>query len=374
MHIYLDNAASTQVDEEVLKVMNEMQKINFGNPSSIHYFGRNAKALIEKSRRTVANIFHVSPSEIFFTSGGTEAINLAFFGCVKSLNVKNVITTKLEHQAVLQCLKLYEKSNQIKINYLNTDEKGHIDFKQLVELLENNPRSLVALMHVNNEISNLLAIKKVSRICRKHDAFFLSDTVQSVGHFKLNLENVNLDFIIGSGHKFHGPKGVGFIYINNNLNINSLLIGGAQERNIRAGTENLIGIIGMAKAIEIAYRDFDKNTEYISELKSYFVKKLKTEFDNIQFLGDSEEKGAYYILNVVYPKTEKSDLLMINLDIDGIAVSEGSACTSGSSVRSHVVEALNLEQDKQAIRFSFSKYNTKEEIDFCIQTLKKYLS
>ncbi|MBT3206964.1 MAG: cysteine desulfurase [Bacteroidetes bacterium] len=374
MHIYFDNAASTKVDEEVLKLMYELQKTNFGNPSSIHHFGRNAKSLIEKSRRTIANYFSAAPSEIFFTSGGTEAINMAISACVNSLKITKVITSKLEHQAVLQCLESYEKMGLIELNYLNFDEKANLNFDELNEFLSKNPNSLVALMHLNNEISNLLPIKKVSKICKKHKAIFLSDTVQSIGHYQLNLETIEIDFIVGSAHKFHGPKGVGFIYVNNNMNIKPLIIGGAQERNMRAGTENVIGIAGMAKALEIAYEDFEKNAKYISGLKNYFVERIKKEFLDCSFLGESEEKGAFTILNVVFPKTEKSEMLMINLDIDGIAVSEGSACTSGSSVRSHVVEALGLDENKQALRFSFSKFNTMEEIDICIDSLKKYLS
>jgi|SRR5690606_30676455 cysteine desulfurase len=372
MHIYLDNAATTPLDPEVIEVMVETMKNEYGNPSSIHAHGRQAKTIVEKARKTIANLLHASPAEIFFTSGGTEADNMAIVRSIEAYGITHAITTPIEHHAVLHTLEELAKNDKIQLDLLRLDEQGNIDLNQLEELLAKNPRSLVSIMHANNELGNLTDIKRVSEICQQYNAIFHSDTVQTMGHYKHDLSELKIDFITGAGHKFHGPKGVGFLYINGNNKIRPLIFGGAQERNMRGGTENVYGIVGLAKALEIAYREMDEHHAYIQGLKSYMIDALKTAIPTIQFNGNLDPANSLYtVLNVSLPCTDMSDMLLFNLDISGISASGGSACSSGSDIGSHVLRGINANPDRPSVRFSFSKNNTKEEIDTVVAKLKE---
>lgn len=372
MHIYLDNAATTPLDPEVIEVMVQTMQNEYGNPSSIHSHGRQAKTIVEKARKTIANLLHASPAEIFFTSGGTEADNMAIVRSIEAYGITHAITTPIEHHAVLHTLEELAKKNTIHLDLLRLDEKGNVDLHHLDELLAKNPRTLVSIMHANNELGNLTDIKRVSEICRKHQAIFHSDTVQTMGHYPHDLSDMKIDFITGAGHKFHGPKGVGFLYINANHKIKPLIFGGAQERNMRGGTENVYGIAGLAKALEIAYRDMEEHHAYIQGLKSYMIEELSKAIPAIQFNGNIEQESSLYtVLNVSLPCTNMSDMLLFNLDIAGISASGGSACSSGSDIGSHVLRAINATSDRPSVRFSFSKNNTKEEIDRVVAKLKE---
>lgn len=372
MHIYLDNAATTPLDPEVIEVMVQTMQNEYGNPSSIHSHGRQAKTIVEKARKTIANLLHASPAEIFFTSGGTEADNMAIVRSIEAYGITHAITTPIEHHAVLHTLEELAKKNTIHLDLLRLDEKGNVDLHHLEELLAKNPRTLVSIMHANNELGNLTDIKRVSEICLKHQAIFHSDTVQTMGHYPHDLSDMKIDFITGAGHKFHGPKGVGFLYINANHKIKPLIFGGAQERNMRGGTENVYGIAGLAKALEIAYRDMEEHHAYIQGLKSYMIEELSKAIPAIQFNGNIEQESSLYtVLNVSLPCTNMSDMLLFNLDIAGISASGGSACSSGSDIGSHVLRAINATSDRPSVRFSFSKNNTKEEIDRVVAKLKE---
>lgn len=372
MQIYLDNAATTPLDPEVIDVMVETMKADFGNPSSIHVHGRQAKTIVEKARKTIAQLLHASPAEIFFTSGGTEADNMAIVRSIEAYGITHAITSPIEHHAVLHTLEELAKNGKIQLDLLRVDANGNIDLSHLEELLAKNPRTLVSLMHANNEIGNLTDIKKVSELCQQYNAVFHSDTVQTMGHYPHDLSQIKIDFLTGAGHKFHGPKGVGFLYINSNNKIKPLIFGGAQERNMRGGTENVYGIVGIAKALEIAYRDMEEHQSYIQGLKSYMIEELKKAIPTIQFNGNIEpEKSLYTVLNVSLPCTNMSDMLLFNLDISGISASGGSACSSGSDIGSHVLRGINANPDRPSVRFSFSKNNTKEEIDTVVAKLKE---
>jgi len=372
MQIYLDNAATTPLDPEVAAVMVETMNNTFGNPSSIHTHGRQAKTIVEKARKQIAKLLHASPAEIFFTSGGTEADNMAIVRSVIDYGITHAITTPIEHHAVLHTLEELEKNGQIHLDILTVNQQGHIDLNQLEELLAKNPRTFVSIMHANNEIGNLTDIKRVSEICQQYNAIFHSDTVQTMGHYEHNLSDLKIDFITASGHKFHGPKGVGFLYINSNNKIKPLIFGGAQERNMRGGTENIYGIAGIAKALEIAYTHMDEHQTYIQGLKDYMIEQLKLAIPEVKFNGEIEaSKALYTVLNVALPCADMSDMLLFNLDISGISASGGSACSSGTNIGSHVLSALNNNLDWPSIRFSFSKYNTKEEIDIVVAKLKE---
>jgi cysteine desulfurase len=371
MRIYLDNAATTPLDSEVLDAMLPYLKQHFGNPSSIHSYGREVKAGIEQARKKVAGFFNVSPSEIFFTSGGTEANNTAIRCSIRDLGVKHIITSKIEHHAVLHTVEEMEKQGKVKISFIRLNENGHIDLEHLEKLLSENERSLVSLMHANNEVGNLLPIEKVAQLCAKYEAVFHCDTVQTVGHYTLNLSDIPAHFISCAAHKFHGPKGVGFLYVNSKVKINPFIYGGAQERNMRGGTENVYGIIGLAKALEVAYANLDSHKKHIASLKQYMADALLENIPGISFNGDCMGRALYTVLNVAFPITDFAEMLLFNLDIAGIAASGGSACSSGSEDRSHVLKALGVDEARPCVRFSFSKYNTKEEIDFCMEKLKE---
>jgi cysteine desulfurase len=369
--IYLDNAATTRLDDEVLQAMLPLMTENFGNPSSIHAHGRQVRSAIEKARKSIATLLGASPSEIFFTSGGTEADNTAITCSIDTYQLKHAITSPVEHHAVLHTLEHLAKQGIIELSYVKLNEKGQVDLAHLEELLNTKPRTLVSLMHGNNEIGNLLDLKQVSEICKKYNAIFHSDTVQTMGHYKHNLQDLNIDFIVGAAHKFHGPKGVGFLYINANNKIHPFIHGGSQERNMRGGTENVYGIVGMAKALEIAYRDMEAHQNHIKGLKSRMIKKLTENIPGITFNGDSAdvENSLYTVLSVSFPPSADNDMLLFNLDIAQISCSGGSACSSGTDVGSHVLGALNVHPDRGNVRFSFGKYNTEEEIDKVVDVL-----
>jgi len=371
MPIYLDNAATTRLDDEVIEAMIPYMREHFGNPSSIHAYGRVTRAAIEKSRKSIANLLNVSPSEIFFTSGGTEANNMALINSIKDYDLKHAITAPTEHHAVLHTLEALEHAGKIKLSLVNIDGQGKVDLKHLEELLLNNPQSIVSLMHANNEIGTKLHLKEVAEMVKKYHGLFHSDTVQTMGHYRFDLQDIPIDFINCAAHKFHGPKGVGFIFIRSGNKIQPFIYGGAQERNMRGGTENLYGIIGLAKAMEIAYRDMEEHQSYISNLKHYMIQKLMETIPGVTFNGDISDDSLYTVLNVSFPENQIGEMLLFSLDINGIAASGGSACSSGTDVGSHVLRALNTDSKRANIRFSFSKYNTMEEIDYTIQKLQE---
>ncbi len=372
MKVYFDNAATTPVIPEVIEAMIPVLQHQFGNPSSIHAYGRETRAAIEGARKKVASLLKAAPAEIFFTSGGTEADNMAIRCSVHDLGIRHIITSPAEHHAVLHTAEDMMHRGEIKLSLVNVDNQGHIDLKHLEELLKENDRSLVSLMHANNEIGTMISLTEVGELCRKYDALFHSDTVQTLGHFPHDLSTLKVDFITGAAHKFHGPKGVGFLYINHRVKIKPLITGGAQERNMRGGTENVYGIVGLAKALEISYERMDADIKNVTTLKQYMIDQLRAEIPGVEFNGDVEEgKSLYTVLNVSFPPTENAEMLLFNLDIAGIACSAGSACSSGTNVGSHVLGAINAPADRPAIRFSFSRYNTRKEVDYCISKVKE---
>ncbi|MFD1164408.1 cysteine desulfurase family protein [Sphingobacterium daejeonense] len=372
MQVYFDNAATTALDKEVIEVMVQMLNENFGNPSSIHAHGREMKTIVEKARRSVAKLLNASPSEIFFTSGGTEADNMAIVRAIEAYNITHAISSPLEHHAVLHTLEELEKAGKIHLDLLRVDSKGNVDLTHLEELLSINPKTFVSLMHANNEIGNLTDLKRVSELCEQYNAIFHSDTVQTMGHYAHDLGDLKIDFITGAAHKFHGPKGVGFLYINGRNKIKPLIYGGAQERNMRGGTENVYGIVGLAKALEIAYAEMKEHQEHIQSLKDYMREKLVEAIPDVRFNGEIDaDKSLYTVLNVSLPCTNMGDMLLFNLDIKGVSASGGSACSSGSDIGSHVLKGICADATRPSVRFSFCKYNTKEEIDFVVETLKE---
>lgn len=371
MHVYFDNAATTAIDPQVIQAMVETMENHYGNPSSIHAQGRQVKTIVEKARKTVANLLGASPSEIFFTSGGTEADNMAIVRSIEDHGIQHAITSPLEHHAVLHTLEELEKQGKIRLSLLHVDELGHPDLDQLTQLLQENPRSFVSLMHANNEIGTMIDIAQIGELCKQYNAVFHSDTVQTMGHFRHQLNQLPVDFVTGAAHKFHGPKGVGFLYINHETKIRPLIFGGAQERNMRGGTENVYGIVGLAKALELAYQDMDAHQQYIQGLKSYMMQSLKTAIPEIYFNGDTrEDHSLYTVLNVSFPCIDLSDMMLFNLDISGVCASGGSACSSGSELGSHVLRGIKADTSRPCVRFSFSKYNTKEEIDYVVNVVK----
>ena len=371
MRVYLDNAATTPLDPEVLKAMLPVMEKGFGNPSSIHSYGREVRAAIEQSRKTVARLLNASPSEIFFTSGGTEANNMAISCTIRDLGIRHAITSPIEHHAVLHTLEDHAKAGRIKLSLVEVDSKGRIKLDHLRKLLAENERSLVSLMHANNELGNLLPLQKVGELCAEYNAIFHSDTVQTMGHYPFNLQELKVHFITCAAHKFHGPKGVGFLYINSNIKIQPLIFGGSQERNMRGGTENVYGIVGLAKALELCYEHLEEHRTHIQQLKDYMTDKLRESIPGVEFNGDTLGDALYTVLNVSFPPTEIAEMLLMNLDINGIAASGGSACSSGSDVGSHVLTAIGVNPDRPSVRFSFSKYTTKEEVDFALEKLKE---
>ncbi len=371
MRVYLDNAATTPLDAEVIKVMCNAMESTYGNPSSIHAHGREARSLIEKARKTIANLLHTSPAEIFFTSSGTEADNTAIRCGIIDNNITHAITTRIEHHAVVHTLEAMEKAGIIKLSFVNVDDKGNVDYAHLEQLLQDNQRSFVSLMHANNEIGTLTDIERVGDLCEQYNAIFHCDTVQTMGHFPHDLGKLKVHFLVCAAHKFHGPKGVGFLHINHKVKIKPLIYGGAQERNMRGGTENVYGIVGLAKAIEMAYADMEQHRQHIQGLKSYMKDQLLGAIPGVKFNGETDEdKSLYTVLNVSFPETDMADMLLFNLDIAGISASGGSACSSGTDIGSHVLTGIGASSTRPSVRFSFSKYNTKDEIDFVVSKVR----
>ena len=378
MKVYFDNAATTPLYPEVVEKITEVLSNTYGNPSSTHALGRGAKSLIEYSRKQIAKELKALPSEIIFTSGGTEADNFILHSCVRDLGVQVVISSLIEHHAVLHTLEVLAKEYPIQIVYVNLTERGDIDLQHLKNLLEQytEKKVLVSLMHLNNEIGNILPLKEVATLCKEKGAYFHSDTVQSVGHYPINLQEIPVDFITASAHKFHGPKGVGFAFIRKGIVLHSIITGGEQEKGLRAGTEAVHNIAGMEVAFNLCYKNLDKNTEKLKNLKQYFIHQLKHHFPEIVFNGTSEslEESSYAIVNVGFPALQHQDnTLLFQLDLKGIACSKGSACQSGSVQVSHVLSAFMPKEALQypSLRFSFSAFNTIEEVDFLIESLKE---
>lgn len=370
--IYFDNAATTSLDSEVLDAMMPYLTEKFGNPSSIYSYGRETKIAIESARKSVAKILNAHPAEIFFTSGGTESNNTAIQAAVRDLGCKHIITSRIEHHAVLHTVEYMDNQDLVKVSYVDLLPNGHVDIEHLESLLAGSEeKTLVSLMHANNEIGNILDIFAVGELCKLYNAIFHSDTVQTVGHFPIDLRNTPVHFITGAAHKFHGPKGVGLLYINENVRIKPFIHGGGQERNMRAGTENLYGVVGFAKALEKATLNQETDSAYIANLKNYMHAELKKNVKGIGFNGDVFDHCLYTVLSASFPKTEKTEMILFNLDINNICASGGSACTSGAEQGSHVIRAINNNPNQVTVRFSFCKHNTKEEIDTVIEKLKE---
>lgn len=372
-NIYFDNAATTPIDPRVVDAMIPILRENFGNPSSIHTDGRISRSIIEKSRKRVASYFNASPSEFFFTSGGTEADNMILRCAVHDLGVKHIITSPLEHHAVLHTAEELAHKEGIRLSLVNVDGKGQVDLAHLTSLLaQHNEKTLVSLMHANNEIATKIPLKKVGEICKEHDALFHSDTVQTIGHYNFDFQDLNLHFATCSAHKFHGPKGIGFIYICNDISLKPMITGGAQERNMRAGTENIYGIVGLTKALELAYENVSGHQKEIQAIKSYMINRLRETIPGVHFNGDSEsEDSLYTVLNVCFPATDIDEMFLYNLDIQGISASGGSACSSGSNIGSHVLSGIGASPDRPSVRFSFGRFNTIEDVDTAISVLEK---
>jgi cysteine desulfurase len=373
--IYLDNAATTPLDASVLEAMMPFFTEEFGNASSIYSYGRESRMAIEKARKYIASTFKSSPSEIFFTSCGTESSNTAINCAVRDLDCKHIITSAIEHHATLYTVQFLASIGACTVSYVKLKENGHIDFDDLEQLLQTHQslKCLVTLMHANNEIGNLLDLERTSILCKTFQAIFHTDTVQTVGHYLFDLEKIHIDFLSASAHKFHGPKGSGLLYINKNIQTKPFIIGGSQERNMRAGTENTANIVGFAKALEIALSNLEKDKTYILSLKEYFQKQLSNRISALSFHGDYNGASLYTVLNVGFPTNEKTDMLSINLDIAGICVSGGSACSSGALGGSHVIKGVYPTKNVTPIRFSFSKHNTMEELDKVIDTIENLL-
>ena len=373
MHAYFDNAATTPLDPEVLDAMLPFLSQHYGNPSSLHGPGRQVRAAIENARKTVAHLLNAAPAEISFTSGGTEANNYAAFGSIRTLGLRCAVTSRLEHHAVLHPLQVLAKAGEIELHYLRHDAQGAFDLDHLEELLAGQPRAFVSLMHANNEIGNLNDIEAIGAICARHEAVFHTDTVQTVGHYRHDVQRLQTHFLVGSAHKFHGPKGVGFLYTRSGLRVAPLIHGGAQERNVRSGTENVYGIVGLAKALEIAVRDLAAHQAHVLGLKQRFIARLRAEIEDVQFNGLSAQvdQSLYTVLSVSLPPSAISEMLLFNLDIGKVAASGGSACSSGAQAGSHVLEALGGNPERATVRFSMSKMNTEAEVDFAVETLAK---
>lgn len=370
--IYFDNAATTALDREVLDAMLPYMTTHFGNPSSIYSYGRESRLAIETARKSVAKLLNAHPGEIFFTSGGTESNNTAILSSIRDLGCRHIITSPIEHHAVLHTVEHYDNQDEVTSSYVKLLPNGHVDLADLEEQLKKSTvRCLVSLMHANNEIGNLLDLDAVGNLCKTYNAIFHSDCVQTVGHYPLDLRNTPVHFISGAGHKFHGPKGVGILYINDNVKIKPFIYGGGQERNMRAGTENLYGIVGFARALELAMAHYEKDSAYILSLKQYMKQQLTAQIPGVQFNGDVDGRSLYTVLSVAFPKNEKSEMILFNLDINHICVSGGSACSSGADVGSHVIRAINNDPNRVTVRFSFSKHNTTEEVDRVIEKVKE---
>ena len=372
--IYFDNAATTALDKEVLNAMLPYMTEQFGNPSSIYSYGRESRLAIESARKSVAKLLNAHPGEIFFTSGGTESNNTAILSAIRDLGCRHIITSPIEHHAVLHTVEHFDHEEMVTTSFVKLNAIGHVNLTDLEEqLASHKERCLVTLMHANNEIGNILDIDAVGNLCKAYHAIFHSDCVQTVGHYPLDLRKTPIHFISAAGHKFHGPKGIGILYVNDNIKIKPFIFGGGQERNMRAGTENLYGIVGFAKALEMAMTNYEKDSVYIQSLKTYMTTELRKHIKAVQFNGDQEGKCLYTVLSTAFPKTEKSEMILLSLDMNNICVSGGSACSSGADVGSHVIRAINNDPNRVTVRFSFSKHNTKEEVDAVVAKLKELI-
>jgi cysteine desulfurase len=370
--IYFDNAATTPIAPEVVDIMMDALRKLYGNPSSIHADGRNARTAVEEARKIVAKCLNASIGEIFFTSGGTETNNMVLKNAVRDLGVQRIVTSAIEHHCVLHAAKSLKKTQNVELVYVKIDAKGVVDLENLGEILRgSDKKTIVSLMHANNEIGTMIDLEKVGNICAENGAYFHTDTVQTMGFFPIDLAALKIHFLSGSAHKFHGPKGTGFLYINGDLTLKPFIDGGSQERNMRGGTENVTGIIGLAKALELAYEDMEDRHDEILGIRNYLKNSLLATFQDIQFVGNTEGPSHYKILNVSFPNSPKSELLLFNLDIAGISASGGSACSSGAEGGSHVLDALNIDPTRKCIRFSFSHFNTLQEVDFLMEKLRK---
>lgn len=377
--VYLDNAATTAIRPEVIERMTQVLRDSYGNASSTHSFGRSSKALLEQCRKNIASYFNVAASEIVFTSGGTEADNLALRSAVRDLGVTEIITSRIEHHAVLHTTEQLQKEYNIEVKYVDLDDCGLIDYSHLEHLLQSSNKAIVSLMHINNEVGNILDIERVATLCKSNNALFHTDTVQSIGHYKIDLKTTPIDFLAASAHKFHGPKGVGFCFIRKESGLKPLIFGGEQERGYRAGTESIHNIVGLDEALKIAYANLEEDKKYVSGLKAYFMQQIETHLPKTSFNGGCADtiNSTYTLVNICLPiAPEKAGMLQFQLDLKGIACSKGSACQSGSNQQSHVLtEILNDEKLKQpSVRFSFSIYNIKEELDYVVNVLKAFVS
>ena len=374
--VFLDYAATTPVSPEIIEMMSNLMGSHFGNPSSIHSYGRESKTIVEQARKTIASLLNTSPGNIFFTSGGTEADNMAIKCAIHDHDIKHAITSKISHHAVLYPLEDFSNENIIDLSYIDIDNSGTISLDHLEKLLKDNNRTFVSIMHANNEIGTIQPLKEIGEICKKYNAIFHSDTVQTMGHFSFDMQELNVDFMAASAHKFHGPKGVGFIYISENIKINPLIRGGEQERNMRAGTENIIGIAALEMAMKMAYDNLEIDTKYIKSIKLYMINCLKKEIPGVEFFANCTdlENSLYTVLSVHFPRNKNSEMLLFNLDILGVSCSGGSACSSGNNNGSHVLSEILSNSNRPGIRFSFSKYTTREDIDYTVSKLKELYS
>lgn len=370
-NVYLDNAATTPIDPLVVEAMMPFLIDHFGNPSSSHSFGRKTKSAIETARRIIATNLNCAPAEICFTSGGTEADNLALHAAVNDLGCTHIISSAIEHSAVVKTAEKLAQTHGIQLSLVKLTNEGHVDLAHLQQLLEIPGKAIVSLMHGNNEIGNLLPLKTVSSLCRDAGALFHSDTVQTMGHYRFDLKDLDIDFLTCAAHKLHGPKGIGFSYVNKRLKINSLIIGGGQERALRGGTENLYGIVGLGKAIQLAYAHLEEHAKHISDVKQYMVECFKAQVPGVIFNGASAEPDSLYtVLNVNFPPTPNAGMLLFLLDLEGVACSGGSACSSGASKGSHVLEGINaITPGRASLRFSFSRFTTREDVDYAMQCI-----
>lgn len=369
---YLDNASTTALRPEVIQEITQVLTENYGNPSSTHSFGRSAKVLVETSRKTIAGLINAEAREIIFTSCGTEANNWVILSAVRDLGIKRIISSRVEHHSVLHSVIEAGAQYGVQVDYVNLLPDGGADLTHLVQLLSDNVPTLVSLIHVNNETGTVLDLEKTGRICKQHNALFHTDTVQSMGKTPLNLQELQVDFLVASAHKFHGPKGMGFAYVKKNTALKPMIYGGEQEKGFRAGTEAVHQIVGMAKALELSYANLDAEKAYISDLKKYFIGQMDTHFAGYKINGYNDNL-FYNIINVMLPLAEeKTSMILFHLDMQGIAVSRGSACQSGSVKPSHVLKEILSDEDvkKPSLRISFSHFNTNEDIDLLIAALK----
>ena len=376
--IYFDNAATTEISEKVISEMMNTMKVNYGNPSSTHSHGRNSKAILELSRKTIAEKFNVNPKEIIFTSGGTESNNMIIKTVAIAQNIERIISTKIEHKAVLNSIESIAKERGITILFLDVDEYGLPNKQQLIEYLENSDeKTLVSLMHINNETGTMIDLEEFGKICKSNNALFHSDTVQTIGHYNIDLDKINIDFMTCSAHKFHGPKGVGFAYIKNGQTVKPLIEGGAQERGYRGGTESIHNIVGLKTAIDISYENLENDSKKVKELKDHFIKTVMKRIPETKINGKHNiNESSYAILNLCLPiNSDKKTILNFKLDLAGISCSSGSACQSGSSQPSHVLSEMLSDNDmkKISLRFSFSKFNTIKEVDYVVEFLKNFV-